>query len=511
MFFPNLPNLNFPMLFPILGLPALLSTSFDFDAACTSIGSQVATIQNASLVLAQSVKAGTNLTLPIRDASCGANFQVVSADICRVGLNVTTSTSSGIYMESWLPRNWTGRFLSTGNGGLGGCGFGGVNYGDLAYTSALGFAASGANNGHDGNTGAPFEGKPEVVKDFAYRSIHTNVVTGKQITKMFYGMPHQKSYYFGCSTGGRQGLKSVQDFPEDFDGVLAGAPAANFNALTSWSGHFLGITGPPGSETFISSDLWVGLIRESVLKQCDGIDGVEDGIIEDPDVCEYDPSVLLCGEGQTTGCLTQAQVETVKGVYSPFVGSKGEVLFPRAQPGSESQGVINYAGVPFQYTSDWFRYVVYNASFDPTKITLADYEYAIALNPFDIATWKGDISAFRDRNGKLLSYHGQIDGIITPKNSEAYYDHVLHTMSLDPSSLDDFYRLFRISGMAHCSGGVGAWSIGGQGSGATTTNLDPGSNVLTALVKWVEEGVAPETVMGYKYVNDTRSLGVEFQ
>ncbi|KAK7043043.1 hypothetical protein VNI00_008781 [Paramarasmius palmivorus] len=462
-------------------------------------------IQNASLVVTEAVPAGTNLSFPNLHSSCGSNYQVVSADICRVGLNVTTSATSQIYMESWLPRNWTGRFLSTGNGGLGGC----IKYNDLAYTSYLGFAAVGANNGHDGNTGEPFEDKPEVLADFAYRSIHTNVVVGKEITQLFYGFPHQKSYYFGCSTGGRQGLKSVQDFPEDFDGVVAGAPAANFNALLSWSGHFFGITGSSSSPSFISSDLWQSLIHENVISQCDGVDGVLDGIIEDPNLCEYDPSQLLCSEGQTSDCLTEEQVETVRAVYSPFLGSEGNVIYPSAQLGSESEGLRLYSGTPFAYASDWFRYVVYNASFDPTTLTLADYEHALALDPFNIATWKGDISAFQRRNGKLLSYHGQSDGLISPKITESYYERVSKSMGLPSSSLDDFYRLFMISGMGHCRGGVGAWDIG-QGTSPTMADLDPGSNVLTAVVRWVEEGIAPETIMGYKYVNDTPALGVAF-
>ena len=150
--------------------------------------------------------------------------------------------------------------------------------------------------------------------------------------------------------------------------------------------------------------------------------------------------------------------------------------------------------------------MVFNSSFNPTTLTLADYELAIELNPFNIATFKGNISAFQSRNGKLLTYHGEADGLISPFNSARYYQHVSDTMNLPPSSLDDFYRFFRISGLGHCGGGDGAWNIG-QGAGTST---DPDANVLTALVRWVEEGVAPETILGTKYVNDTPSAGVAF-
>ncbi|KAI3604295.1 feruloyl [Moniliophthora roreri] len=497
----NLSLLQVPML-----LPLSLDSRFNFDAACSTIGPQVASIQNATLVLAESVAAGTTLRFPNLDDSCGSKSQVVSADICRVALSFATSESSSIYMESWLPRNWTGRFLSTGNGGLGGC----VEYNNMAYTSALGFAVVGANNGHDGDTGAPFEGNPEVLADYAYRSIHTNVVVGKEITQRFYRTPHQKSYYFGCSTGGRQGLKSVQDFPDDFDGVIAGAPAADLNALIGWSGHFLSITGTPGQPSFISQSIWRGLISENVLAQCDGIDGVLDGIIEDPNLCNYDPSELLCKDEQTANCLTGTQVQTVRGVYSSWRNFEGNVLYPRQQPGAESSAIGYYDGTPFQYTSDWFRYVIYNSSFDAARITLPEYLHAIAVDPFGVSTWKGDISAFRERNGKLVVYHGQQDGIISPANSERYYEHVSNTMGLSTSSLDDFYRFFRISGMEHCSGGTGASQIGGTGSVAESTNLDPGSNILMALVRWVEEGVAPDTVTGYRYKDGIMSSGVAF-
>ncbi|ESK83868.1 feruloyl esterase b precursor [Moniliophthora roreri MCA 2997] len=493
------------MLLPILGLS--FNAAFDFDSACSTIGAQVASIQNASLVLTESVPAGTTLTtFPVFDASCGSKSQVVSTDICRVALNFTTSETSGIYMESWLPRNWTGRFLSTGNGGLGGC----VGYGDMAYTSALGFATVGANNGHNGGSGAPFENKLEVLADFVFRSIHTNVVVGKEITRLFYGSPHQKSYYFGCSTGGRQGLKSVQDFPEDFDGVIAGAPAADWNALMGWSGHFLGLTGVPGQPSFIPLDLWRGLISENVLTQCDGIDGVLDGIIEDPNLCNFDPSELLCDDGQTTECLTDTQVETVRGVYSAWRDFEGNVLYPRPQPGAESLAIGFYGGTQFPITADWFHFVVYNTSLDVTEITLPEFLHAIDLDPFNISTFKGDISAFRDRNGKLITYHGQQDGLISPINSERYYERVSSTMGLSPSSLDDFYRFFRISGMSHCAGGTGASQIGGQGSVAGNTKLDPESNILTALVRWVEEGVAPDTILGSKFNNGSLSSGVAF-
>lgn len=182
------------------------------------------------------IPAGTNILLSQAGvlATCDRPFQVVPVDLCRVAMFVKTSDISNITLEAWLPSNWTGRFLSTGNGGLSGC----IQYEDIAYGTQLGFATVGANNGHNGTSGEPFYKNTEVVADFVYRSVHTGVVVGKAITEKFYGKKWSKSYYLGCSTGGRQGMKEVQDFPDDFDGVVAGAPAVAFNNLSSWSGSF---------------------------------------------------------------------------------------------------------------------------------------------------------------------------------------------------------------------------------------------------------------------------------
>ena len=273
----------------------------------------------------------------------------------------------------------------------------------------------------------------------------------------------------------------------------------------SWSGHFFSeITGNVSQPTFIPADLWNGLIYDSIFSQCDEIDGVKDGIIEDPNLCNYDPSVLLCSSDSTSGCLTDAQVKTVRKVFSPFLSSDGHtVLYPRSQPGLEPDGLLRMvSGTIFQYTADWFRYVVYNSSFDASTVTLADYEYAIKLNPSNIATFEGDLTRFGERGGKLLTYHGQADGLISPRMAEVYYDHAREVSG----ELDDYYRFFRISGMSHCQRGPGAWQIG-QG-GTNGTSLDPEKNVLMAMVAWVERGQAPETIEGVKYVDDDVEKGV---
>jgi len=173
------------------------------------------------------------------------------------------------------------------------------------------------------------------------------------------------------------------------------------------------------------------------------------------------------------------------------------------QPGSELEGsFIIYNGIPFIYSAEWFRYAIYNdPTWDPTTLSVQDAANAASLNPFNIETWEGDISPFASRGGKLLTYHGLQDGLISSDNSARYYNHVSSTMSLPSSSLDDFYRYFRISGMGHCGGGPGAFSIGQ--SSAASSGLEESRNVVLQMVAWVEEGKAPETVLGAKLVNGT--------
>ncbi|THV02279.1 tannase and feruloyl esterase [Dendrothele bispora CBS 962.96] len=494
----------------LLGIKTTPAHAFDFDSQCSSISSQL-NVPNSTVFFSQLVPANTNLTFPDNDPSCGRPSQLVLTDICRIAMFIATSDRSGINFEAWLPRNWTGRFLSTGNGGLSGC----IQYEDLAYTAALGFATVGANNGHNGTSGAAFLNNPGVVEDFAFRSVHTGVVVGKTITDTFYDTPHKKSYYLGCSTGGRQALKTVQDFPDDFDGVVAGAAAADMNHLLAWSGNFFVITGNTSAPTFVPAQTWVNLIHPDVLDQCDEkLDGVSDGIIEDPDLCEYDPQGLVCKEGEDPAggeCITELQARTVREVFEPLF-INGKFSFPRLQPGSESTPTL-MNGQPFIFTADWFRFVVFsNPNFDVTKLGNDDWALAQQLDPFKISSFNPDISAFRNRQGRLLTYHGQADPLISPKNSERYFNLVSRAMNLNREAQDEFYRLFRISGMGHCSGGIGAWEVGQTLAGSgNLVNLDPESNVLTAMVRWVEEGVAPDTVLGRKFVNDDVSQGLQFE
>ncbi|OKP11909.1 hypothetical protein PENSUB_2579 [Penicillium subrubescens] len=431
-------------------------------------------------------------------AVCGSNADSTSStfEFCRIELNVTTSQKSQIFMEAWLPSNYSGRFLSTGNGGLGGC----IQYSDMVYAAQYGFATVGTNNGHFGDTGVYFYHNTEVLQDYAYRAIHTGVVVGKKLTKQFYTQGYDKSYYLGCSTGGREGWKSIQKFPNDFDGVVAGSPAFNLINLINWGARFFPTTGDSSAATFVTDAQWI-TIHNEILRQCDDLDGAADGIIEDPDLCQPVFETLLCNSTANAGsssCLTGTQLKTVNTIFSPLYGNDDTLLYPRMQPGSElTAAYVYYNGKPFNYAEDWFRYVVYsNPAWDPASWTVNDAVIANKQDPYEVSTFQGDLSAFQ-KKGKVLHYHGMEDPIISSDSSKMYYKHVADTMNLSPSELDDFYRFFTISGMGHCGTGDGAGSIG-QGVGTFAGN-DPEDNVLLAMVQWVEKGIAPEFVRGTKF------------
>ncbi|KAH8705459.1 Tannase/feruloyl esterase [Talaromyces proteolyticus] len=485
------------------------STS-DFQAKCLSLKPRQY-IRNSTRTVLEYVPGGTNLTFPDNVASCSRPNQVVASDICRLALSIPTSHRSSITFEAWLPRDWTGRFLGTGNGGIDGC----IKYEDLAYGSSQGFATVGSNNGHNGTTAIAMLNNLDVTTDFAWRSLHKMVTSGKKLTKAFYQKSPTKSYYMGCSLGGRQGIKAAEIFPHDFDGIVAGSPAVDFNNLVSWRASFFPITGSVNSSNFITADTWDTLIHNEVLNQCDGLDGVLDGIIEDPTICSFRPEAMACsGPTNTTDCLTPTQVEIVKRVFSPFLREDGELIYPAMQPGSEIYAAEKlYAGAPFSYSDDWFKYVVYsNPNWNASTFNLKDTAAAEALNPGDIQTWPSSLATFQSIGGKMISFHGQQDNQITSFNTPRFYDHLLRGMRATTSELDEFFRFFRISGMYHCNSGPGAWVLG-QGGGASAKGIPfvPQNNVLAALVAWVENGTAPETITGTKFKNDDPTQGISLQ
>ncbi|KAI1340416.1 tannase and feruloyl esterase [Xylariaceae sp. FL0016] len=529
----------------ILGLLSLVlaaagsaGTSSELDDKCLAFDPRDL-VPNSSVTVREFVPAGTNITFPYNDPSCNRASQLVAANLCRIALSVPTSNRSGVVFELWLPEIWNGRTLATGNGGIDGC----IKYEDIAYGAANGFSryashprnslhvsdkldhTFGSNNGHNGTSGDAFYQKHEVVIDYSWRALHTSVGLGKQLTASFYNTSTAKSYYIGCSLGGRQGIGSAEKFPKDFDGIVAGAPATDFNDLYSWRASFFPLTGAANSTDFVSAETWKTTVHDEVLAQCDEIDGVLDGIIEDPTLCHFDTRRLLCSAKamgtNTTSCLTEPQVQTVEAVYSDYLWPNGTLLYPRPNPGNEILAADGlYSGKSFSPSVDWFKFVVLqNPAWDPASYSVNDALLAAQTDPAEIRTWPSSLAPFKEKGGKILSFHGQQDQQITSLNSARFYRHLASGMGYDADhpdelsqQMDEFYRLFRVPGMNHCSGGPGAWAIGQGGSEAAyTIPFDGTHNVLAAMVDWVENGVPPDTILGTKFVNDTPSAGVAYR
>lgn len=521
-----------------LGLPILSISNVSATTNCSSLASALTiTGLNATVLSSDYIPANTNITIGGGQGLYCQNYTTPIVDICRVTVNITTSNRSSTYTEIWLPSgaansSWNGRFLSTGGGGLNGC----VDYNNIAYTTSLGFAATGDNGGHDGNAGngTAFLNNADVVIDFSYRARHSTVLAGKQVVQAYYGSAHKKAYYYGCSTGGRQGLKAAQMFPEDFDGILAGSPATDFNHLASWSGHFITLTGLNASDPrYLGLDQWTAVHAE-VIRQCDPIDGVLDGILEDSSICPFNPETLLCSEANSTsGCLTNTQAQTVRNVFLPLFGLNNTFIYPRLSPSAELAAfmgtgfgalgggligpgpvstlpTLHMSSYPANSTSQqWYQNVIYNnPTWDPTTFSALSISYADTTDIAhgNVSSYSGDLSAFRANGGKIITYHGGADPIIAGEQSMRYYNHVSQTMNASNTELDEFYRLFRISGMGHCFGGDGAWAFGQSFLAANASD-----NVLLDLVDWVEQGNAPDRLVGTKWVNDESAEGVEFQ
>ncbi|THZ00926.1 tannase-domain-containing protein [Aureobasidium pullulans] len=468
--------------------------------------------QQVTVVSCEDITSGTALTLPTGPSNC--NGGSVQTDLRRVTLNIVTSYASSNYVEVWLPTGqdaWNGRFMATDNKGLSGC----PSYDDMIYTSSLGFAVVGDNGGHNnteylGMDAQQFLNNNEVVIDWSYRARHAAVVAGKQVIKTNYGQAASYNYMLGCSNGGRQALQSAQMFPDDFDGIISGSSTNDFNHHMDWSGRMYVLTGADSSDSkFLSYDDWV-IVHDEVLAQCDEpLDGVADGIIEDSTICDFNATKLTCTDGQTDGCLTYEQTSTVWNVFSQLYDQDGNLLYPRLAPGAElyasTNGVLH--GVQGHVT-DWFGDGFNNTSFDPS--TLSQTEYTLADDDDElhgkVSSFNSDLSAFQAAGKKLIMYHGLMDPAVSAEASQRYYLNVARDMDLDHTGLDEFLRFFRISGMYHCTGGIGAWAFGQNINAQNGTG-----NVITDIMNWVENGEAPDTMTGTKFVNDDPTQGVQME
>ncbi len=395
---------------------------------------------------------------------------------CRVAATLKPSTDSDIKMELYLPaEDWNGKFVMQGNGG-----WAGSIQGIGAMQSALreGYATSATDTGHTGANGMFALGHPEKIIDFAYRAVHDTAVTSKMLIKAYYGKDPKYSYWNGCSTGGRQGLVEVTKFPDDFDGVIAGAPA-NPHIHLHAAGVERSIELMKNNAPLTRPKLEA--LHKAILEQCDALDGVKDGLIGDPTKCKFDPETMLCKGADSDNCLTPGQVETVKIEFTDVKTKKGEVIWTGYEPGSELQ-VSSFLSVPTAPGGGWDSIRILghqDADYDWHKFDL-DSDVTLA-DKAGIDALTSDLSPFKKHGGKLLLYHGWADQAIPPGHTVLFYESVLRTMGKkqDDQSQESWMRLFMVPGMMHCSGGSGTDQF----------------NKMAVIERWREANQAPGEIV----------------
>ncbi|KAL4895498.1 Tannase/feruloyl esterase [Aspergillus ambiguus] len=451
-------------------------------------------------------------------------------EYCALYVNVSSSAVSSYEFGLWLPtQTWNKRYLAYGNGGF----TGQIAFSDMAPGINYGFAVVSTNTGHNstvqeaGDAGWAL-GKPETKTDWGWRALHGSVALGKVLTEAFYDRDIKYSYYAGCSTGGRQGLKSIQMFPEDFDGVLAGACAWWTSHQQNWDLKVALDNLPNNASHHVTTDL-MDLLATEVLRQCDEVDGVKDNIIMDGYACQFRPEALLCGSpnANTSTCFNADQIDTIYRIYGDWVETNQTFVFPSFAWGSEAQvsqmimtdedDIDDPSGVAYP------RDFVYNNSTWPAEnLDLTTIQLSERLDPGNATADVYDIRPFYQRGGKLIHYHGFADGEIPTGSSIYYYKQVQKAMNPLGINLDGFYRLFLIPGMQHCLDSVhnAPWYIASanQPSGLTGDNIwgvpgfrDAKHDAVLALMAWVENGTAPNELIATKFIDDTPALGVQAQ
>lgn len=424
---------------------------------------------------------------------------------CLVKGQSRPSNDSLINFELWVPQEgWNGKLVATGNGGYSPS----LSYNDMAYAMRQGYAALGGDTGHqspDGNDMFWGVGHPEKIRDWGTRSIHAITAPAKTLIAHLQGKPAARAYYYGCSTGGHQGYAEVQDYPDDFDGVIAGAPGNNRTALNAeflWRYHSNRV---PNTDTLILTPAKATLIYNSAVAACDALDGVTDEVINDPRACtpaHFNVESLQCTGADAADCLTADQVEAAKKIYQgPKNPRTGDLIYPGPSIGTES-GWRSYWGGSAPVRSDfWALWVFDNPQWDWWTFDYdRDMTYALSKVGPLVDHVDPEISGFKTSGGKLLTYIGWNDPVVSPLDTIAYYEQV-RTLQGSQQATDDFFRLFLAPGVGHCGGGAGP-SVFGNG-GNTAPDPTPANDLLMALDRWVEEGVAPERIIASRVANGT--------
>ncbi len=478
-------------LFVILFLASAAAVASAQDS-CEKLSA--AKIPNATITLAQTQAAGAfnGPPEPFSGVDVSALYKSLPA-FCRVVAEAKPTSDSDIKLEVWLPvSGWNGKLQGIGNGGFAGI----IDDMQLGTALKAGYAATATDTGH---TGTPIDaawaiGHPEKVIDFGHRGIHEMTRVAKAVAQAYYAKAPRRSYFAGCSDGGRESLMEAQRYPEDYDGILAGAPANYWTALlTQAAADIQALYSDPAS--FIPPAK-IQTIATAVKAACDQLDGVQDGVLNDPRDCHFDPATIQCKDGEESDkCLSAAQVVALKKLYAGPSDSHGHQVFPGYLPGAEEgeggwglwitgpaplQSLMSFFGMGF------FSNMVYEKhDWDYKTFTVdaglkaAEEKTASALNAVD-----ANLAPFKARGGKLILYHGWNDPAISALNTINYYGNVI--AKLGQKDTDSFVRLYMVPGMQHCGDGPGADSFGQVGG---LVFDDPAHSIDAALEQWVEKGI----------------------
>jgi len=387
-----------------------------------------------------------------------------------------------------LPAEWNNRFQMVGNGGTAGV----LSLGAVDAALRKGFAAASTDTGHDAakEEFASFAyvtpQNPHGLRkreDFAYRAVHETAVLAKRIVRAHYGRAARYSYWVGCSTGGRQGMQEAQRYPEDFDGYVIGAPGLFLTGNVMrrvWVGQSQQGEGAVPVENLPA-------LARAVYAKCDTVDGLGDGIIDDPRRCGFSPARDLprCTTAPGAECFTPAQIASLERIYGGMKNSRGRVLFPGEPVGSESVWAENLVGpskTVLPRAESQMKFMLLDPPPGPSwSFTQFDFDRdpdRLSKAAADFNPRNPDLSAVKKRGGKIVHYSGWADQQVNPLPGIEYYEAV--TKRMGAAATRDFYRLYMVPGMFHCSGGPGCGSV----------------DWLTAVMDWVEQGKAPEALTG---------------
>ncbi len=425
--------------------------------------------------------------------------------LCRVAGILQPTADSHIEFEVWMPASkWNGKFQGVGNGGFAGS----ISYGwgGLATAVTAGYAAGATDTGHKGTsidaTWALHH--PEKIVDFGHRAIHEMTVQSKAIVKAYYGEAPHKSYFAGCSNGGRQALMEAQRYPADYDGIISGAPAYDWTGIMAGFMWNLQALASPGA--FIPPSK-LKAVESGILASCDVHDGVADGVLEDPRKCAFDPQALVCKGAESDSCLTAPQASALARIYAGPRDKKGAQISAGFERGGETgnggwglwiTGMAPAKSLQAMFATQFLANMVFSDAAYDYKMFDLDRDLKIAYHKMAkiMNATEPDLSAFKKRGGKLILFHGWNDAALPPANTIRYYGAVKDAMGA--SARDSFVRLYMLPGVQHCAGGPGPSYCGGLGAAQGDRTHD----LSAALEHWVEDGDAPGPMVAVKFAKE---------